>query len=359
MPLHRTRKARTGSRLWREWCFWKAALRHFRVRLGFLLAVLLAGGLLFKYLEPEKNHTLAEAAYYTWSLIFGEPPESFPRHPVLQVLFFLVPVIGLTVIIEGMVDLALLVRDRRRNERIWSEMMTSVLKNHVVLVGAGRLGYRTFLQLRQMGEDVVIIERDANNQFLEAIRQDGAPLFIGDGRREQLLSEAAITRAKSIIVATNDDLANLEIALDARRLAPNIRIVMRVFDQNMADKICDGFNIHIAMSASALSAPAFAAAAVEPSIVGSMLVDGRLVVMQRWQVRLDGPMCGKTVGDILTRYGFSIMEWRRPGQRPVLFPPAETRLDEDDKIVLQGLFENISVLRAASAEVQAAGDKKP
>lgn len=349
MPRYRRRKARTGSRLWREWCFWKAALRHFRVRFGILVFVLLIGGMLFKYLEPEQNHTLAQAAYYTWSLIFGEPPESFPRHPVLQVLFFIVPVIGLTVIIEGIVDLALLVRDRRRHEQIWSEMMTSDLKGHVLLVGAGRLGYRTFIQLRSMGEDVVVIERDPANQFLDAIRETGAPLFVGDGRLEQLLSEAGVARAKSIVVATNDDLANLEIALDARRLAPDIRVVMRMFDQNMADKIRDGFNIHIAMSASALSAPAFAAAAVEPSIVGSVLIDGRLVVMQRWHVTLDGPMCGKTVGEILTRYGFSILELRRAAQRPVLFPPAETRLDEDDVIILQGPFENIAQLRLATA----------
>jgi hypothetical protein len=84
----------TMGRLWREWCFFKAAVWHFRGRFLLLLVLLVGGGLLFKYLEPEKVHTLPRAIYYTWALIFGEQPEAFPRSPVLQGMFFVVPVLG-------------------------------------------------------------------------------------------------------------------------------------------------------------------------------------------------------------------------------------------------------------------------
>ena len=88
-----------------------------------------------------------------------------------------------------------------------------------------------------------------------------------------------------IILATDDDLANLEVALDARRINPGIRVVLRMFDQNMADKIRDGFNIYTAMSQSAISAPAFATAALDRAIVNSFMVNDALIVMQRWIVR--------------------------------------------------------------------------
>ena len=53
-------------------------------------------------------------------------------------MFFLIPILGLTVIIEGIIDFALMMRDRRRYERSWCIMLASSFKDHVVLVGFGR-----------------------------------------------------------------------------------------------------------------------------------------------------------------------------------------------------------------------------
>ncbi len=333
------------TRVWREWCFARLAFRHFRVRLAILVIVLVTGGLLFRTFEPEKNHSLAEATYFTWSLIFGEPPEEFPKSVVLQSLFFIVPLLGLAVIIEGIVDLSMMLGDRRRNERGWCRIMAADYNDHIVLVGMGRLGFRTFHLLRRLGHRVVVIERRGECQFLEGVRLDGAPLFIGDARNESLLEEANITKARSIILATNDDLANLEVALDARRLAPGIRVVLRMFDQHMADKIRDGFNIHIAMSQASLSAPAFATAAIEPAIVNSMVVNNQLVVMQRWLVKENGPLCNRTVRDILVDLGFSVVERRPRNDQGRLFPPPETKIAAGDEILVQGPYDKLAKLR--------------
>ena len=336
---------RLRTRLWREWCFVRTVVRRAWVRLMLMGVILVGGGLLFQRYEPENHHSLLRATYYTWCLVFGEAPEEFPTSRVLQSLFFLVPILGLTVIIEAIIDLATVLRNRRLCERSWCVIMASSLSDHIVLVGFGRLGYRTFHLLRRLGRQVVVIERDADNQFLEDVRRDGSPLLIGDARREALLEDANIRKARSIILATNDDLANLEIALDARRLAPAIRVVVRLFDQNMADKIRDGFNIHIAMSQSGLSAPAFATAAIEPSIINSMVVGNQLVVIQRWSVREGGPFCDKTVGDLLVEFGCSVIERRSQNQAGCLFPDPATRLLPGDEILVQGVYDQLLRLR--------------
>ena len=82
LELSRRRGVPTGSRLWREWCFLRSAFRHFRIRFLILVFVLLGGGLLFQRFEPEKKHSLAEATYYTWALVFGEPPGSYEICPI-------------------------------------------------------------------------------------------------------------------------------------------------------------------------------------------------------------------------------------------------------------------------------------
>jgi Trk K+ transport system NAD-binding subunit len=305
--------------------------------------------MLFIKLEPEKGLGLAEATYYTFSLIFGEPPEEFPRHVLLRVLFFIVPLLGLTVIIEGVVDFALILRDRRRFEKRWCVMLASSFRDHVVLVGFGRLGYRVFSTLRRLGEAVVVIERDADNQFLEDVRRDGSPLLIGDARREALLVDAGIARARAIILATNDDMANLETALDARRLNQEIRVVLRMFDQQVADKVRDGFNIHLAMSPSAISAPTFATCALAPATVNSFIVGDTLVAMQRWLVRGEGPLCGKTVATVTREFGIGVVEHRRGAAAPTVCPDPDTALEAGDGLMLQGPLESLQRLRVQTA----------
>jgi hypothetical protein len=105
-----------------------------------------------------------------------------------------------------------------------------------------------------LGEEVCVIERNPENQFLEDIRRDGSPLFVGDARRGAYLADANVATAKSIILVTNHDLTNLETALDASRINPQIRVILRIFDQNMADKIREGFNIQGATERPAIAA---------------------------------------------------------------------------------------------------------
>lgn len=320
-----------------------------------MAAILLGGGFAFIHLEPEKNHTLPRATYYAWSLVFGEAPEEFPESPWLQAVFFLMPVLGLTVIIEGIVDLAVLVGDRRRFERNWCATMASSLTNHIILVGLGKLGYRTYRLLHQLGEPVVVIERNTECQFIDTVRRNGTPLLIGDARRAALLQDANIRDAKSILLAADDDLANLEIALDARKLVPDIRVVLRMFDQNMADKIREGFNIHVAMSQSAISAPAFAVAAIESSIVGSFVIGDQLIVMQRWEVSEVGPFAGLTVGQIMADHHINVTQHMPAGGLPIrLFPPPDTLINPDDRLLIQAPYETIQALKTQSRDRQLA-----
>lgn len=347
-PVPHAQRSRRASRIWREWCFFRVALRHFRVRVLLMAAILVGGAFLFRHFEPEKNHSFARAVFFTWSLVFAQPPEEFPKSLILRLMFFVVPVLGLTVIIEGIIDFALMLRERRRFERSWCTMLASSFKDHIVLVGFGKLGYRIFNVLRKLGEAVVVIERDPNNQFFEELRRDGSPLLIGDGRQDVLLTQANIARARSVILATDDDLANLEIALDAQRLSPKIRVVMRMFDQQMADKVSNGFKFHMAASQTALSAPTFATSAVAPSIVSSFIVGNQLVAMQRVTIEPGHSLCGKTIGQIMSDAGVGIVEHspRNGSGSSRVLPPPETRIVAGDQIVVQGLLETLARLHS-------------
>ena len=69
-----------------------------------------------------------------------------------------------------------------------------------------------------------------------------------------------------MIIVTDDDLANLSIALDARRMNPQAAIVVRQFDQELAVHLEQSAEIDRALSASALAAPPFVAAALGTTV---------------------------------------------------------------------------------------------
>ncbi len=358
LKLSESRLARFRAKAWREWCFARSVIRTMRLRLLVLLVVLAVGAVAFRAFDKTHDVPFVESLHTTFGLLLGESPPSFPESPVLQVLLFLIPLAGLTIIIEAIVELASMVRDRRLNEREWCEIMAASLHDHIVLVGLGRLGFRTFRLLRRLGEKVVVIECDERNQFLEAIRRDGSPLFIGDARREAYLEEANVAKAKAIILGTTDDLANLEIALDARRMNPRVRVVLRMFDQNMADKIRDGFNIHIAMSQSAISAPAFATAALDRRVVSSTVIENELLVMVRWRVSKGGPLDGKSVQELVNEMGINVVRATPPTSPESsvrFFPKTDTVFAPGDELLVQGAYERIQALREVEADWPPAG----
>lgn len=125
---------------------------------------------------------------------------------------------------------------------------------HVVLCGAGDIGFRVLENLLLTGAKVVVIERNPEARFNQQIRELGVPLIIADATLDETLLQAACDRAQSIICATDQDLFNLSIALTARSLNPDIRIVARVYDDDFASEMRQHFGLDIALSSSAIAA---------------------------------------------------------------------------------------------------------
>jgi voltage-gated potassium channel Kch len=124
------------------------------------------------------------------------------------------------------------------------------LKDHVILCGLGNLGYFIAEELLQKGEKLIIIEQNENGRYLDYFRQLGAEIYIGDGRSAEVLHDANVVQARALISAVNNDFINLEIGLNARSVQPDIKLILRIFDGQMAEKIKAYLHIHLTLSAS-------------------------------------------------------------------------------------------------------------
>src|SRR5579872_5431828 len=131
------------------------------------------------------------------------------------------------------------------------------LKDHVIVCGLGRTGYQVVKELLRRKEKVLVIEKDPDSRFLEIVRGLGAKVFVGDASIPRVLTDAGVRQACALFSLINDDLHNLEIGLNARALRPDLRLILRIFDREIADLLRDMLDIHFAMSTSAIAADEF------------------------------------------------------------------------------------------------------
>ena len=57
--------------------------------------------------------------------------------------------------------------------------------------------------------------------------------------RPRVLRDVGVTRAKALYSVINNDFANLEIGLNARSFAPDLRLILRIFDEAMSAQLKD------------------------------------------------------------------------------------------------------------------------
>jgi hypothetical protein len=125
--------------------------------------------------------------------------------------------------------------------------------NHIIVCGLGRLGYFIVEELLQRNEKVIIIEQNEGSRHIDYFRHLGAEIYIGDGRLSKVLDDVNVSEARALISVINSDALNLEIGLNARAYKPDMRLILRIFDEQMAEKIKEYFNIHLSLSASAIA----------------------------------------------------------------------------------------------------------
>src|SRR5262245_51800426 len=143
----------------------------------------------------------------------------------------------------------------------------------------GQVGYRVVSLLCRLGEPVTVLTLAARDEWLTEVQGRGAEVRIGDARDARHLVDAGMHDARALIAATSHDLTNLEVALGAKQLEPDLPVVLRLFDQALAAQLEARFGVRRALGMSSLAAPRFAAAAFGEELIGSFALDGRLFVI--------------------------------------------------------------------------------
>ncbi|MFH8339301.1 NAD-binding protein [Streptomyces sp. AM6-12] len=220
------------------------------------------------------------------------------------------------------------------------------LGGHVVLLGLGKIGTRVLTRLRELNVPVVCVESDPEARGLATARRLRVPVVLGDVTQEGVLESAKISRAQALLAVTSSDTTNLEAVLYARTVRPELRVVLRLYDDDFATAVYRTLRaayphaLTRSRSVTHLAAPAFAGAMLGRQVLGAVAVERQVLLFAA--VDVDGhPMLeGRTVGQ-----AFRPGAWRVLALAGRSDTPADHVLAKGDRVVVAVTRRGLATLR--------------
>jgi voltage-gated potassium channel len=110
----------------------------------------------------------------------------------------------------------------------------NIMENHIVVCGLGRVGIQVANDLKFAGFQVIVIEE--KTQGKEDLLSN-FPHVCGDATKDEVLNQANIENASSLIACLPNDADNLFIVLTAKAINPNLQIISRASQRSSVPKI--------------------------------------------------------------------------------------------------------------------------
>lgn len=185
------------------------------------------------------------------------------------------------------------------------------MKPRIIVCGLGRTGYKIFCLLKQQGAAVVGI---GDRPIPSA---DPAEIIVGDPRSPVTLLQAGLPEAETLVLAHDDDALNLEILTRSRPINPRVRVIDRLFNETLGERLDRTLPDHFSMSVSALAAPIFSFAARGNRAIGQLHLFDRTWPIQEIMIDENHPWHGLPLYEL----------WDDPARMLIYYLPARDELD--------------------------------
>ncbi|MEY9892634.1 hypothetical protein ABIA35_005154 [Catenulispora sp. MAP12-49] len=133
---------------------------------------------------------------------------------------------------------------------------------HVVVVGLGQVGLRLCLALRRLGVPVVAVERDPQAANLRLAKAARIPVLIAHAEDRSVLDRLRLPKARALAAMGAEELDNVEVAIAALAISPDLRVVLRAGDNDVITETRSLFHIGAVCDISAMTALSVADAVI-------------------------------------------------------------------------------------------------
>ena len=320
--------------------------------IALLIILLVIGVIGFRFMS---HYTWVDAFYMTVITIttvgFGEVQPLDDKSKIFTIFLILnsVVIVGyaLTIITEFILS-------KNNIEELKQKKMQKkidALNNHIIICGFGRNGKQAATKLLAHKQPFVIIER--NKEIIEKFEDENTPFVLGNANEDEILLQAGITRASTLISALPNDADNLFVVLSARQMKNDLRIISRASQETSYEKLkLAGANNVILPDR--IGGDHMASLVVVPDLIE--FIDNLAIVgesninIEEVQVeKLYDPKTGiKTIKDLDLRHktGCTVIGFKDGNGEYIVNPEAELKLVPNSKVIVLGRPEQIQKLNA-------------
>lgn len=226
----------------------------------------------------------------------------------------------------------------------------NAMTNHIIICGFGRNGKQAAKKLLAYDKEFVIIERD--KEIIEKFQDDDMPFVYGNANEDDILIEAGIENASTLISALPSDADNLFVVLSARQINGTMTIISRASEETSYNKLkLAGANNVILPDR--IGGDHMASLVVIPDLVE--FIDNLGIIGEK-NINIEEVDVDKlydaskefTIRDLDLRQksGCTVIGFKNKNGEYVVNPEADTKLVRGSKIIVLGRPEQIEKLNS-------------
>jgi len=252
------------------------------------------------------------------------------------------------IIVEG--DLT----DALRRRKMRSEI--SRLKDHFIVCGVSATGHYIIEELAKTGRKFVVVDKDPLR-----IKQmvDANILNVeGDASQEAILEAANIRNAAGLFAALHIDADNLLVAVTAKGLNPDLKIIAKAIDEESSRKLKQVGADRVVMS-NYIGGLRMTSEMIRPNVVSfldTMLRDKSATIrVEEIIIPQHSPLVGNSLCStgILDMEGVSVVALVTDDAGSYIFnPPKERVLAVNDVVIVMGIVDKILEFKNMSLKCQ-------
>lgn len=238
------------------------------------------------------------------------------------------------------------------------EKKISLLKDHYIICGFGRIGYLIGRELAREKVPFIVIER--SQEVIEKIEDEGLMYIRGSATEDRFLLAAGIERARGIVCVLPTDAENLYVILAAKELNPRIFILSRSVDDISERRLLKAGADRV-MSPYTEGGMKMAMAILRPAMLDFIEITTKRQSLELRMEEVDigesSPLQGKLLGEsgIRSKYGLIVVAVKKETGRMIYNPSASYVIEKKDKLIALGEDGNLILF---SRECSRSGGEK-
>ena len=281
---------------------------------------------------------------------FQEVKPLDPESKIFTIFLIMTSVVivgyALTVITEDILS-KINVEDLKQKKM---QKIIDAMNNHIIICGYGRNGKQAASKLLAYKKQFVVIEK--NKELADNFESELVPFVVGNANEDEILLQAGIERAATLICALPNDADNLFVVLSARQINKGITIISRASQETSYNKLkLAGANNVILPDkiggdhmASLVVVPDLIEFIDNLSIVGKNNINIEEIAVEKlYDISTTKSICDL---DLRKKTGCTVIGFKHPSGDYIVNPEAEQELLPNSKVIVLGRPEQIQKLNA-------------